>query len=125
MAQPISSPIAWPPARCASGGWRGAPASSDAARVHHHADWRAEGLGRDVLVPLGTHDARVTVGATDLAPDDTELGVLHLLLGLVHVSNPLAEVPPRVLLRADPIDLDQRARGVAVGLASLVAEDAA
>lgn len=60
---------------------------------------------------------------TNLAPHHTELGVLDLLLGLVDVCDPLANVELCVVLGADTINLQQSAIGVAVGLAALVAQD--
>ena len=65
------------------------------------------------------------MGTANLAPHDAELGVLHLFLGLVHVSNPLSDVELRVLLCSHPVNLQERAVGVAVGLAALVAQNQA
>lgn len=56
------------------------------------------------------------MGTQDLAPDGAELGAGNSLLGLVDVSNLLAEVELGSLGVIDTIDLEQG--GVVVGVAT-------
>ena len=73
---------------------------------------------------LGADDASVTVGAGDLAPDDSALvAALVSLLGLEDVSDTLADVELGVLLGLDTLDSEEGGAHVLVSLASLVAEE--
>merc|ERR1719167_2048658 len=96
---------------------------SDAAGVHHHTAASPERAGRDVLAPLRADDAGIAMRPADLAPDDAEPGVLHLLLRPIHVREPLTEVPLRILPCMHALNLDQGAGGIDVRLAALEAED--
>ena len=98
---------------------------SNAAGVEHDPARSSEGLGRDVLGELRSHHTGVAMRAANLAPHHSELGVVDLLLGLVHICHPLAEVELCVLLGANAINLQKSAVGIAVGLAALVAQNQA
>merc|ERR1719242_1604318 len=66
------------------------------------------------------------MGSGHLAPDDSHLrlglavGDTGLVLGLVHVGAPLANVPPGLILLAAAVDLEESGVFVLVPLASLV-----
>ena len=72
----------------------------DSAWVHHDSDPLSHGLWRKVASELGPDGASISVGSGDLAPDNSHLrlvgapGNAGLVLGLVHVGAPLANVPP-------------------------------
>jgi hypothetical protein len=47
------------------------------------------------------------MGAGNLAPDAAKLGSILLSLGLVHVSQPLSEVPVHLLGCVDTLNLEE------------------
>ena len=73
---------------------------------------------------LGADDTSVAVGTGDLAPEDSLLVArLVSLLGLVDVSDTLADVELGVLPGLDALDSEEGGARVLVSLASLVAEE--
>ena len=96
----------------------------DSGGVKHHTDHLGDSAGGKVVGELGTDDTAVAVGAGDLAPDDSALlAALVSLLGLVDVSDTLADVESGVLLGLDTLDSEEGGAHVLVSLASLVAEE--
>lgn len=65
---------------------------------------------------------RHTVCRSDLAPDYADLGATDGLVCAVHIGDPLAQVPVRVLGVADALKSEQAHVGVGVALAALVAD---
>ena len=63
-----------------------------------------------------------TVWPGHLAPNDPDLGSSYFLLPAVNICDALTGVKRRSLLVVDTLDLDERAIGVRVALASLVGE---
>merc|ERR1719320_2078870 len=98
----------------------------DLAGVHHDPDPLSHGLGGKVARELGTHGASVAMRAGHLAPDAPQVGLLSLagngglVLGLVHVGAPLANIPPGLFLVGRALDLEKSGVLVLVPLASLV-----
>merc|ERR1719410_2719454 len=92
---------------------RGRSDNLDSAGVHHDPDPLAHGLGRQVPGELGADGAGVTVSPGHLAPDHPHLrlgvgvGYTGLVLGLVHVGAPLADVPPSVSHGPASLDLEE------------------
>lgn len=92
----------------------------DVGRVKHDTDSGTEGLGREVLLEVGTDNSRVAVSLGDLSPDNTDLGTTNLLLGSVDKGNTLTKVELSILEALDTLNLDQGARGVDTALGALV-----
>ena len=65
----------------------------DVGRVKHDAHAGAKRLRGKVVAEAAADDTADTVGAADLAPDDTELGAVLGGLGAVDVRHLLAQVP--------------------------------
>merc|ERR1719403_396320 len=99
----------------------------DSAWVHHDSDPLSHGLRRKVASKLSSHRAGISVSSGHLAPDNPHLGLVGapgdagLVLGLVHVGAPLADVPPGSLLLTTALHLEQGGVLVLVPLAPLVA----
>ena len=93
------------------------------AKKTYHSGRSPHELGRQVASELGTDGTRVSMGASDLAPNHADLGALDILLGPVNVSNALSEVKVRVLLAVDVLNLDKTCVFALVALCALVAED--
>ena len=60
--------------------------------VHHDSDSGAEGARWKVLGELGAHNAALSVGGDNLAPDALVVDASLLVLGFVDESNALAMV---------------------------------
>jgi hypothetical protein len=90
--------------------------------VEHDTNRSTERLGGKRAGELGTDDARVAVGAGNLAPDHSDLGSANLLLGLVDIRNLLAEVEVGSALVVNALDLDQARLGVGGVSRALVAQ---
>lgn len=69
--------------------WGGALLSRRHRMKTHDADSVAERLGREVAAELGADHARLAVRAGDLAPDDADLGATDRLLRGVDVGDAL------------------------------------
>jgi hypothetical protein len=83
--------------------------------VEHHAQGRSHGLGRQVLPETSADHTRVSVSASDLAPDDADLLALSLpLLSTVDEGHPLAQVEVCVVARLNSLDAQQGHVGVLV-----------
>lgn len=92
----------------------------DVGGVQHDSDRSTKGLGRQVLLEVGSDNTVVTVSSGNLSPDDSDLGASDLLLGSVHVGNSLTQVELSFVSRLDTLDLDQRHVGVCHTLGALV-----
>merc|ERR1719320_245880 len=96
------------------------------AGVQHDPDPLAHGLGRQVPGKLGTDRSSIAMGSGDLPPDTPHLrlgvrpGNRGLVLGLVHVSASLANVPLGILLIGASLKLKQGSVLVLVPLPALV-----
>ena len=92
----------------------------DVGRVEHDSDGRAKGLGGQVVSESGSDNAGVSVGSSNLAPHDSDLGASDLLVGSVDVSNSLSDVELGLVGVGDALNLDERNVGVHNSFASLV-----
>merc|ERR1719422_554585 len=96
------------------------------AGAQHDPDPLAHGLGRQIPGKLGTDRSSIAMGSGDLPPDTPHLrlgvrpGNRGLVLGLVHVSASLANVPLGILLIGASLKLKQGSVLVLVPLPALV-----
>lgn len=78
----------------------------DVRWVQKDSDGGTEGLGRQVVSEVGSHDTGVTVRSGDLTPDDSDLGASDLLGSSVHVGHALTQVKLGILWGRNTFDLD-------------------
>lgn len=88
----------------------------DLAREKHDSNGTTERLGRQVSGELSLNRATVSVVSGDLAPNGSDLGTSLQRLGLVDVSNSLAQIELSVLLGVDTLDLQDGVIGLLVTL---------
>merc|ERR1719382_47026 len=99
----------------------------DLAWVHHDSDPLSHGLGRKVASELGAHGTSVSMRTGHLAPNTPHVRLLSLsgngglVLSLVDVGAPLANIPASLLLVGGALDLEKSSVLVLVPLTSLVA----
>merc|ERR1719387_359165 len=93
------------------------------AGIQHDPAWSTVRPWWEMFLELCVYNARVAVGAPDLAPDHTELAVLHLFLRFVNIGTFLAQVKGGFIAATNTLNLNQRGPGVAVHLTSQVAAD--
>lgn len=92
--------------------------------IQHHTACSSKSFGGQVVSKLCTNDARVSVRASDLSPNYTDLGTIHLALCTVHVSEALTQIKVGLILCVDVLNLDQAGVLALVSLATLESKDA-
>lgn len=81
--------------------------SHRSVRVEHNSESLAHSSGRKILGELSSNETVVAVRLHDLAPNSSEFSVVFNTLGLVNVSDSLAEVKAGVLLIIHTLHLEE------------------
>merc|ERR1719498_670388 len=76
-------------------------------RIEHNPDRSAHGFWREVRAECSANSASVSMCATHFTPDSSEASSLNGPLGLVHISDTLAQVKFSVLSAVHTIDLQK------------------
>lgn len=91
----------------------------------YDADSSAKSLGRQVVAETSTNDTVGTVDTSNATPDDTELATVLFSLGVVDVSNTLAEIEASIVSGLNTFNLEERNVGVLVVLGTGETQDTA
>lgn len=93
--------------------------------ITYNTNGSTKDLGRQVLAETSTNDTTGTMGASNTAPDNTELATILFSLGMVDISNTLAEIETSIVSGLNTFNLEKRNVGILVVLGASETQDTA